>query len=88
LCDSLIYVNRNLTLNLPEDLIHKLRVHAAEKNLSMTTVARQAIELVLTGDWETERKAAAKRLIARMRSSPGYGLTGKIPWTRDEIHER
>jgi len=38
---------------------------------------------------EEEYEAAQKRLLARMRSGFNLGLKdGRVPWTRDEIHER
>ena len=52
----------------------------------MTSLAAQAIKDLIEKDQQTA--AANRRLIERMRNAPDWGTGGKIPWTRDEIHER
>jgi plasmid stability protein len=79
--------SRNLTINLPEPLIQKLRIHAAKNNRSMTAVVKEAVERVVDEDAEAAR-AAGRRLVERLRKSPGRGIGGKITWTRDELYER
>jgi plasmid stability protein len=82
-------VNRNLTINLPEELIDKLRIRAAVRKESMTALVKQAIEKVVADDGgEDEAKARRKRMAERMRNAPDLGLNGKIPWTRSELYER
>jgi hypothetical protein len=78
--------NKNLTLNLPEPLLLALRVCAAKRNQSMTSVVKEAIErTVEEGD---DAGQAAQRLIERMRNAPDRGIGGKITWTREDLHER
>jgi len=77
---------RNLTIHLPEQLIRQLRVCAAIRNQSMTTLVKQAIERTLVED--SGREAAASRLITRLQNAPDRGIGGKVSWTRDEIHDR
>jgi plasmid stability protein len=79
-------VNRNLTLNLPEPLIRRLRIVAAHRDLSMNALAREAIERAVTEDPEADR--AQQRLIARVRNARDTGLKGKASWTRAQLHER
>ena len=52
----------------------------------MSSLMTDAIKSTL--DAEGDREAAKKRLIERMRNAKDIGLKGKIPWTRDELHER
>lgn len=52
----------------------------------MTTVVKEAIERILAE--ESEREAAASRLIRRLRDAPDRKIGGKIPWNRDELHDR
>ena len=86
LCEILIHVNRNLTVNLPEELIHQIRIHAAHRNQSMTSLVKDAVHRMLhEGD---DVKSAHSRLVDRMRNSPDRGLPDRIPWTREELHER
>ena len=76
----------NVTLSLPDALLNKFRIYAATRNQSMTSLAAQAIKDLIEKDQQTA--AANRRLIERMRNAPDWGTGGKIPWTRDEIHER
>ena len=84
LCEILIHVNRNLTVNLPEELIHQIRIHAAHRNQSMTAVVRDALERAVSN--EDEARTAASRLIEGMRNAPPSGLRGKIPWSREDLY--
>ena len=86
--DTLNHVNtgRNLTIHLPEQLIRQLRVCAAIRNQSMTTVVKEAIERTLAEDGA--RETAASRLIRRLQNAPDRGVGGKVSWTRDELHDR
>ena len=77
---------RNLTIHLPEQLIRRLRVCAAIRNQSMTTVVKEAIERTLVED--SVRETAASRLIQRLQNAPDRGVGGKVSWTRDELHDR
>ncbi len=78
--------SRNVTLSLPEPLLRRFKVHAAMQNRSMSSLLTDAIAKLVQPEDDVER--ARRRLIERMRNAPGRGLTGKVPWTRDEIHER
>ncbi len=86
--DTLEHVStgRNLTIHLPEQLIRRLRVCAAMRNQSMTTVVKEAIERTIGED--SVREAAASRLVRRLRNAPDRGIGGKVSWTRDELHDR
>ena len=78
--------HKNVTLSLPESLLRKFRVYAAERNTSMTQLVAEAIGRMLDDDSRVER--AKKRMIERMRNSPDRGTHGVITWTRDEIYDR
>jgi hypothetical protein len=85
---TLIYVKatKNVTLALPEPLLHRFRIFAASRNQSMTSLMAQAVQKMVDEDGEYER--AKKQFLKNMRNARDIGLTGKIPWTRDELHER
>lgn len=77
---------QNVTLSLPEPLLRKFRVYAAERNQSMTALMAQAIiKLMDEDDW---REAAKRRIINRIHNANDWGTGGKITWTRDELYER
>ena len=89
--DTLEYVkeHRNVTLSLPEPLLRRFRVHAAERNQSMTALMTEAIQSLLDRDDREQQIAAAKRrILARIQNAPNWGTGGKITWTREELHER
>jgi hypothetical protein len=77
---------KNVTLALPEPLMRRFRIFAASRNQSVTSLIAQAIQKMLDEDGEYEK--AMKQSLKNMRNARDIGLTGKIPWTRDELHER
>jgi len=86
--DTLEYVkdSQNVTLSLPESLLRRFKVHAAERNQSMTALMTEAIRTLIERD---EHAAAAKRrFLARIRNAPARGTQGRIGWSREELHER
>jgi metal-responsive CopG/Arc/MetJ family transcriptional regulator len=77
---------QNVTLSLPVELLQKLRVMAAKRNVSMSSLMMSAIsKKILDEDDYDER---AKRAIERMKNATDRGTGGKITWTREELHER
>jgi hypothetical protein len=80
--------HKNVTLSLPEPLLQKFRVYAAEHNRSMTELMEFAIKKMIAEDTEGAYMAAHKRLVEGMRNARPLGTGGKITWTRDELHER
>jgi plasmid stability protein len=81
-----VNTGRNLTIRVPEQLIRRLRVCAAIRNQSMTTVVREAIERTLAED--SERETAASRLIQRLENAPDRGIGGGISWNREDLNVR
>ena len=77
---------QNVTLSLPVDLLQKLRVLAAKRNVSMSSLMISAVTRRILDEDEYEERA--KRAIARMRNATDRGTGGKITWTREELHER
>jgi hypothetical protein len=78
---------RNVTLTLPTDLLRRARHVAVERGLSLSRLIAEELERLVSKDEEYE--AAQQRALARMRKGFNLGLKdGRVPWTRDEIHER
>jgi HAMP domain-containing protein len=78
--------HKNVTLSLPEPLLRRFRVYAAERNESMTHLMAEAIRKMLDEQGDAEK--AKRRMLDRMRNSPGRGTGSKITWTRAELYER
>jgi len=71
---------------LPEPLLRRFRVYAAEHNQSMTSLMEDVINRLLEEDGR--RSKAKERFLERIRNAPDRGTGGVIRWTRDELHER
>ena len=78
--------HKNVTLSLPEPLLRRFRVYAAERNRSMTSVMSDAIRTLMDDDEKAAR--AKRRFLERIRNAPDRGTHGRITWARDELHER
>ena len=77
--------NRNITFNLPAELIRKAKIYAAEHDTTINALVRERLEEVLT---ERERiRAAADRLLALAERGP-YFSTDPASIRREELHER
>ena len=80
--------HKNVTLSLPEPLMRRFKVFAAEKDKSMTALMTELIEQAMDAGSQSQHEKAMRRLINRMRNSPDRGTGGVFNWTRDELHER
>jgi hypothetical protein len=78
--------HKNVTLSLPEPVLRRFRVFAAEHNQSMTSLMTRAIEKLMERDDEYDK--ATRRLIERMRNAPSLGTNGTIPWKREDLYDR
>jgi len=76
---------RNITLSLPDDLIRKAKVYAAQRNSSLNALVRGLLEEALSADRRT--RAAADRLLAIAECGP-YFERDPRSIRREEIHER
>lgn len=71
---------------MPEVLIRKFRIYAAEQNESMSALMVEAIQRMI--DQDQQNASAKRRFLNRVRNAPDRGTQGAITWTRDELHER
>ena len=78
--------HKNVTLSLPEPLLRRFRVYAAERGESMTSLMTQAIQKMIAEDQQYEK--AKRRFLERIRNAPDRGIGEKISWTREEVHDR
>jgi predicted transcriptional regulator len=77
-------MQRNITLTLDDDLIHKARVLAARRNRSVSALLREELSRLVAAD---EAYQAAKRT-ALLRLQRGAHLGGGPLPVRDELHDR
>lgn len=78
--------HKNVTLSLPESLLHRFRVYAASRNQSMTSLMAESIRKLL--DQDARNDAAKRRFLERIRKAPDRGTRGRVTWTREELHGR
>jgi hypothetical protein len=70
------------TIDIPDDLLHRAKVAAAQRRTTLKELIQAGLDLVLRSDVEVpNRQEAVHRL------QKGLHLGGK-PLTRDQAHER
>lgn len=75
---------RNLTISLPDDLVRRAKVLAAERDTSVSAIVRDLLarEVGAPGDydavWEQEEQLMDEGILS----------VGEITWDRDELHAR
>jgi predicted transcriptional regulator len=77
---------RNLTLALPKDLLHKVKVLAVERNTSVSRLLAATLE-DLVGREENYARARQRHL-AWLDHGADLGFSQRRGWTRDSLHER
>ena len=77
---------RNVTLALPEDLLRRLKVIAAQRDSSLSAVPTQALEQV--AEQEQGYAEARREMLKDLRKGFSLGTKGNIGWSRNSVHER
>jgi predicted transcriptional regulator len=77
---------RNLTVALPEDLVRRLKIIAAQRESSISRLLVEALSEIT--DEEAGFHAARKAMIADLREGAELGTHGQVFWSRDSVHER
>ena len=78
--------NQNVTLVVPKALLRKVKHLAVERETSISGLMVQALEQIVRHN--DAYAQARERALHRLKNPIPLGLTGKITWTRDELHER
>ena len=78
--------NQNITLNVPRELLKRVKRLAADRETSVSALMSKA--LARLADEDRRYSAARKRALAAMKSARSLGTRGRAIWTRDELHER
>jgi plasmid stability protein len=77
--------NRNITFNLPVDLIRRAKIYAAEHDTNVNAIVRHLLEEALSA--KDRAREAGERLLAIAESGPLFtGDPASI--SREELHER
>ena len=76
--------NRNMTITLPEDLVRRAKVLAAQRDTSVSALVRDLLTEATGADQSEDRWAQEEAL---MRQGDLLRI-GEVTWTRDELHQR
>ncbi|MFN8490708.1 MAG: hypothetical protein U0350_24165 [Caldilineaceae bacterium] len=77
---------QNVTLVIPKALLRKAKILAAERQTSLSKLMIEALtEIVEKSD---RYEQARRRHLAWLEQGADLGFEGKIPWSREELHER
>jgi hypothetical protein len=77
---------KNITLSIPEDLVRRARVFAAERDTSVSALVTELLAQLVGDDFDYDAAWAAEEALMET-GIPGMRV-GTIDWTRDEVHER
>lgn len=77
---------RNITLSLPREILHEVKILAARQDTSVSRLLTEALEELVQKGTEYER--AKDRSLALMDAGRDLGTEGSINWSRYELHER
>lgn len=76
---------RNITLSMPDELVRRAKVLAAQRDTSVSGLVARLLEQ-LVGDVRDYDDVAAQE---HRLMQEGIGLrVGKVTWSRDDVHER
>jgi hypothetical protein len=77
---------QNVTLAIPKDVLRKAKILAVQKNTSLSGLLTQTLAEIVSHAEAYDQ--ARKRSVALMKNGFDLGVQGRIPWKRDELHER
>jgi predicted transcriptional regulator len=76
------------TIDLPDDLLHRAKIVAAQRKTTLKEIVVQGISHVIenaSSESEIQRKAALKRLLRKIRADNSKPM---VPLRREEIYDR
>lgn len=76
---------KNITLTMPEELVRRAKVLAAQRDTSVSGLVARLLEQ-LVGDIRDDAEVWAEEREV-MRTGAGFRI-GELTWSRDDVHER
>jgi predicted transcriptional regulator len=77
---------QNVTIALPKDLLLRVKVIAAQRQTSISSLLAQALTRLVTQEDAYEQ--ARRRYLERTSESADLGTNGQLNVSRDALHER
>lgn len=79
----------NITLTVPDDVLRRAKVHAAEQGTSVSELVRQYLIALAGRDEEFARlRGLQDAVLARLRVDPDFAFTASDRRGRDDLHDR
>lgn len=76
---------RNVTIQLPADLLREARHVAIDRGESLSTYVSQLLRQAIQRDHI--HSVARERQVELMEHGVNLGTSGNIAWSRDDLHE-
>jgi Family of unknown function (DUF6364) len=76
---------KNITLSMPEELVRRAKVLAAQRDMSVSGLVARLLEQVVGEVRDYDEVSAQERRL--MEEGAGLRI-GTITWSRDDLHER
>jgi hypothetical protein len=83
---EVIMETRNVTLSLPEALLHRAKRVAVERHTSISGLLVQALTAVV--EQEEGYDGARQRYLQTLHDAPDLATQGRAQWRREDLHER
>ncbi len=77
---------QNVTLAIPKDILRKAKILAVQKNTSLSGLLTQTLADLVAHQEAYE--LARQRNLALLQNGFDFRTRGKIPWKREDLHER
>lgn len=79
---------KNITVSVPEEVIHRAKIRAALLNTSVSALVRQSLEQIAGEETEFERLRSREQQIREELSRRHTAFSGSDRVSRDEAHQR
>ncbi len=79
---------KNITVSVPEQVIHRAKIRAALLNTSVSALVRQSLEQIAGEETEFERLRGRELQVREEIVHRHTGFSGSDRISRDEAHQR
>ncbi len=77
---------QNVTLAIPKNVLRKAKILAIQKNTSLSALLTQTLTELVAHQEAYEQ--ARQRNLVHLKSGFDLGTQGRLPWKREDLHER
>ena len=77
---------QNVTLAIPKSVLRKAKILAVQKNTSLSALLTQTLTELVAHQEAYEQ--ARQRNLVLLKSGFDLGTQGRLPWKREDLHER